>query len=135
MQEAMNAVNYWAVVAAALSMFVLGGIWYSLLFGKSWMRANGFTQEQLRASNPGIIFGGAFLLALAIAYVLALFLGPERDAFMGATAGFMTGLFWVAAAQAITYLFERKPLSLFLINLGYHIVAFTVMGWILGGWR
>ncbi|GAB2489384.1 DUF1761 domain-containing protein [Arenimonas alkanexedens] len=35
----MPEVNIWAVLAAALSGFVLGGLWYSpLLFGKAWQR-------------------------------------------------------------------------------------------------
>lgn len=135
MREAMDAVNYWAVLVAALSAFVAGGLWYSVLFAKIWMKANGFTEQELKKSNMGLIFGGSFVLALAIAYILALFLGPDRDASMGATAGLMAGLFWVAAAFGITYLFERKPLTLFFVNAGYHVVTFTLMGLILGAWK
>jgi len=54
---------------------------------------------------------------------------------MGATAGLMAGLFWVATAMGITYLFERKSLKLYLINAGYHVVTFTLMGLILGAWK
>jgi len=35
----------------------------------------------------------------------------------------------------VTYLFERKPMKLFLINAGYHAVTFPLMGLILGLWR
>jgi hypothetical protein len=35
----------------------------------------------------------------------------------------------------MNYLFERKPLKLFLINGGYHTLQFTVIGAILGFWR
>ncbi len=35
----MNDVNLWAVLAAALSSFLLGGLWYSrALFGVMWHR-------------------------------------------------------------------------------------------------
>ena len=54
---------------------------------------------------------------------------------MGAMVGFMAGMFWVAASIGVTYLFERKPLSLFLINAGYHVVTYTLMGIILGAWK
>ena len=64
-----------------------------------------------------------------------LFLGPERYALMGASAGFMAGFYWVATAIEITYLFERKSLKLFMNNAGYHVVTFTVMGLILGVWK
>ena len=45
-----STINYFAVLAAAVSTFVLGGLWYSpMLFGKAWMRANNFTET--RGSN------------------------------------------------------------------------------------
>ena len=49
-----------------------------------------------------------------------------------AGAGFAAGLCWVAAALGIDYLFERRPLSLWLINGGYHMLQFTLFGLILG---
>ncbi len=41
----------------------------------------------------------------------------------------------VALAMGVTYLFEHRSLRFFLINAGYHAVAFTMMGAILGAWR
>jgi hypothetical protein len=134
-QQSLDSINYFAVIVAALSAFLIGGIWYSVLFAKPWMKENGFTEEDLRKGNMGKIFGGAFILSFIISFVLVLFLGPERNAAIGATAGFMAGLFWVATAFGITYLFERKSLKLFLINAGYHVITFTLMGLILGMWR
>jgi len=106
-----------------------------VLFAKPWMVENGFDDEQLKKGNMGMIFGGSFILSFVISFVLVLFLGPERDALFGAMAGFLAGLFWVATAMGITYLFERKSLKLYLINAGYHVITFTVMGFILGVWR
>jgi hypothetical protein len=134
-QQALESINYLAVIVAALSAFVIGGLWYSALFGKAWMVENGFDDEKLKNSNMAMIFGGSFILSLIISFILVLFLGPERDAMFGASAGFMAGFFWVATAMGITYLFERKSLKLFFINAGYHVITFTVMGLILGMWR
>jgi hypothetical protein len=134
-QQALDSINYLAVIVAALSAFIIGGLWYSVLFGKTWMVENGFTEESLKNSNMAMIFGGSFVLSFIISFILVLFLGPERDAAFGASAGFMAGFFWVATAMGITYLFERKSLKLFFINAGYHVITFTVMGLILGVWR
>ena len=134
-QQSIESINYFAVLVAALSAFLIGGLWYSLLFAKPWMKENGFTEEELSKSNIGKIFGGSFILSFIISFVLALFLGPESNAVIGASTGLMVGLFWVATAMGITYLFERKTLKLFLINAGYHVVTFTVMGFILGIWK
>jgi hypothetical protein len=121
--------NYWAVLLASLSTFLLGGIWYSpAVFGKAWMKENGFTEEGMKNSNMAKIFGLAFILALISAVNLAMFIGPEKDVVMGAVWGFAAGFGWVATFVGTHYLFERKSFTLFLINAGYSVVALTIMG-------
>ncbi len=49
MQDALTHLNWLAIVVAALSTFLIGGLWYSpLLFGKQWMSENNFTEDELR---------------------------------------------------------------------------------------
>lgn len=128
--------NPWAILTATVSAFVLGGVWYSpILFAKAWMEGAGLNEEQLKQGNASRIFGGAFVLTLVMAVNLAAFLGPKADLAFGVFAGFATGLGWVATAFGVTYLFEHRPLKLWLVNSGYQIVAFTLMGAILGAWR
>ncbi|GGK57064.1 DUF1761 domain-containing protein [Rufibacter glacialis] len=132
---ALQDLNWLAVLAAAFSTFLIGGLWYSpLLFAKAWMRANKFTEQEMGNPNMAFIFGLAFVLSFFMALNLALFIGAGDTAF-GATAGFMAGLGWVALAMGVISLFERRPLSYVLTNGGYMTVAFTVMGAILGGWN
>lgn len=129
----MPEVNLLAVLAAAVSAFVLGGLWYSpALFGTKWMQLTGQSEEVLKSGSPTKIFGGAFLFNLASAWVFAMFLGPKPGLEFGAGAGFAAGLFWVAAAFGVNYLFERRPLGLWLVNGGYVTVQFLLMGAILG---
>ena len=129
-------INYLAVVAAAVSAFVIGGLWYSpLLFQKPWMAATKLTDADLKGGEAKI-FGVSFVLCLVMAANLAAFLGgPETTAAWGATAGALAGLGWVALGIGVIGLFERRPLSYALINGGYWAVAMTVMGAILGAWR
>ena len=133
----MGEINYLAAVAAAISTFVIGGLWYSpLLFHRAWARANGFTEADLAKGGAGKIFGIAFALALVMSFNLAAFLGaPDTTAAWGATAGALTGLGWVAPAIATVALFERRSFAYIAINGGYFAVAFTVMGLIIGAWR
>jgi hypothetical protein len=132
-----NQINWLAVVAAALSTFVVGGLWYSpLLFGKIWMRVNGFTEEQVKTFNKGRAFVGAFLLALVMSANLAMFLAdPKTTLLWGVTAGALAGIGWVAAGFAVVALFENRSWSYILVNAGYQIVALVSMGAILGAWR
>lgn len=130
------AINYLAVGAAALSAFLLGGLWYSVLFQKPWMTANGFTDADLKKGNEAAIFGTSFVLCLIMAANLAAFLsGPETTASWGAIAGALTGFGWIAPAIGVIALFERRPLAYTLVNGGYWAVALTLMGAILGTWR
>jgi len=130
-------VNYYAVLAAAVSTFVIGGLWYSpLLFERPWMSANGITAADLKRGSAPAIFGTAFVLALVMAANLAMFLaGPDTTLSWGATAGALTGVGWVAPALATIALFERRSWRYVAVNGAYWIVAFTVMGAILGAWR
>lgn len=128
--------NYLALLVAALSTFLIGGLWYSpAVFGKAWMRENGFTEESMKGGNMIKIFGLTFLLALISAVNLAMFMGPENKPEMGALWGFLAGIGWVATFVGMHYLFERKSITLFLINAGYSIVALTLMGVIIAWWK
>ncbi len=131
--EAFQNLNWFAVICAALSTFLIGGLWYSV-FEKPWMAANSFTKEYLMQRKMPVVFGLSFLFALIMAINLALFVGKEDLAY-GMIAGFMTGFGWVSFSIAIIALFENRPLKYVLINGGYMIVSFTVMGAILGGWK
>ena len=133
--HAVAEINYLAVVAAAVSTFILGGLWYSpVLFVKPWMAASGMTEEKAKAGNMARTFGLSFVLEFIAAFVLALFIGAGAGLHFGLMAGFHVGLFWVGGGLGVIYLFEQRPLKLWLVNAGYMTVAFSVMGAILGVW-
>ena len=129
----MPEVNYLAVHLCGVSSMVLGAIWYAPpVFGRTWQRGVGLSDETLGGGNMALIYGLAFLLSLTAAWVFALFLGPEMALGPSVAAGAAAGLFWVGAAFGISYLFERRGLAMWLINGGYHTVQFTLFGLVLG---
>ncbi|MEO8175776.1 MAG: DUF1761 domain-containing protein [Sphingomicrobium sp.] len=129
----MPDVNWIAILLCAVSSFVLGGIWYSpVLFAKPWQRAAGLSDEAAKSGSMGLIFGLTFVLSLIAATVFAMFLGRDFGLGPAIGAGASAGLCWVAASYGITYLFERRPLTLWLINGGYHTLQFMLFGAILG---
>ena len=132
-----STINYFAVLAAALSTFVLGGLWYSpLLLGKAWMLANGFTDADLQTFSKARMFGWSFLFSLVMALNLAMFLaGPTTNVTWGMAAGGLAGLGWVAMAIAVIGVFENRSWKYIAINGGYMTVAFVIMGAIIGAWR
>jgi hypothetical protein len=129
------AINWLAVLAASLVGFVIGGLWYGPLFGKTWMKIVGLTEEDAAGFNMVKIYSWCFVLQLIMATNLAMFLGPESTLVTGSLYGFAAGFGWVALAFAINGMFEQKPLKFMLINGGYWTVVFTFMGLILGVWH
>jgi hypothetical protein len=130
-------INWLAVVAAALANFLIGGLWYSpAFFGKTWMRANGFTEQDLQKGSPAVIFGLSFVFCLIMAANLAAFTGaPSVTLGFVVFAAVAAGLGWAALGLCVVALFERRPWSYLFINGGYLTVSFAVMGLILGAWR
>jgi len=131
MQNAFQNLSWLAIALASVSAFLLGFLWYSVLFQKRWMKENGFTEESLKDASMLKIFGTSFLLMFFAAFNLAMFIGPGGASF-GTMAGFLAGFGWVFTFMGVTYLFERKSLALFLINGCYSVVSLTIMGLIIG---
>ncbi len=133
----ISTLNWLAIIVAALANFMLGGLWYSpVLFGKTWQKENNLSDEDLKKGNMAKIFGFAFLWSFVMAFNLGMFLNDSStDLSFGAMAGFLAGFGWVAAAIFIIGLFERKSNTYMLINAGYMIISFLLMGIIIGAWR
>jgi hypothetical protein len=130
-------INHLAVLTAALSSLVLGGLWYSpLLFYKAWRNANGFTDEELKQKSSPLPFVLAFGFGVVMSYNLAFFLaGPSTDAVWGLAAGARAGLGWAAMLVATIAVFERRSWAYILINGGYCVVYLSAAGLIIGAWR
>ncbi len=130
-------INHIAVFVCAVLSLVLGALWYSpILFGKIWQQEVGLSDEELAKINPAKVYGLSFLLAWIMSYNLAFFLGDNSTTWQwGIAAGLLAGIGWVAAMYITISLFEQRSLKQILINCGYIIVYFGLIGFVLGIWR
>ena len=132
-------VNYLAVIAAIAVNMIVGAVWYSpLLFARPWMAANGFTEEQIKAQGSatrGYIV--SVIASVVIAFAIALFAqaAGAGAAIDGLLLGLAAGMGFVATTSATNYIFESRPLKLYLINAGYPVVSFTLIGLLIGAWQ
>ena len=126
----MPDVNWLAVVVAAVSAFVLGGIWYGPLFGAAWMKERGFTEEELKKGNMLLIYGTTFLLSIVSAIFLGHLLAHFGEMSARSTMMISTGiaLGFIVPAIGTNYLFSRASLKLFGIDAGYWIAFYAAMG-------
>jgi predicted membrane-bound spermidine synthase len=129
----MMHVNWLAVVVAAVSAFVLGGLWYGPLFRHAWCREAGIAADGAR--HPARVFAVAFLAALLAAVAFAFLLGPAPGLHRALHHGFVAGLGIAAMSFGINYAFAGRSLKLWLIDGGYHTLQFTLYGLIIGLWQ
>lgn len=128
-------INFISILVAALSSFTLSSVWYSnLLFRQAWLESCGLTELDLQSANKKRQCIGTFLFSFLAAFVLSIFLGNESSLGLSVGTGFAIGLFWVSSSLGLSYLYEQRPVKLFLINSGYYVSQFSLMGLILGGW-
>jgi hypothetical protein len=131
-----SGLNWWAILVATVAGFMLGGLWYGPIFGKSWLRAIGKKEEDL--TNPAPAFAISFFTAFVTALLMALLigaLGMVETALDGALLCLYIGVGFIAAAMASDYAFCRWPQELFFIQAGYRVVYSVIVGAILAAWR
>ena len=131
----MEGINILAVAVAAVSSFLLGGIWYGPLFKNVWCREAGVDPDPAKGGHPAKVFGGALVFSLLSAFAFAKLLGPAPDMHHAVHMGAMVGFCFVAASFGINYLFANRSFKLWAIDGGYHTLQFTLYGLILGLWH
>jgi hypothetical protein len=132
-------VNHWAVLVGAAVYFVLGGLWYALIFTKPWTRALALAPDAKAKAEKD--FPKALVCHVVSGLLTATVLG-----FVIRTAGARTLLdgiiygLWVWLAFAFTvnlnaFMFEKRPAPVFLINGGFYLVAFAAIGGLFAVWQ
>lgn len=88
--------NFLAIIIATVIDFIIGALWYSLLFGKLWGRIHGFDklpkavqEKMMKAMGP--FYALQAVMTLVTAVVLAIFIAyqPTWNAYA------MAAFFWV----------------------------------------
>ncbi len=128
--------NYLAVIVSAIAYWLLGAIWFAVLFSKPWMELEHWTEAQAKTMNPVLPYVVSFILNLLIAYVLSQ-LCLWRNATTAARGAALGILLWIGVVGPITYttyMYEMRPFHLFAINEFYPLVGLALMGAILGAW-
>lgn len=121
-----ESINEVSVLVTAILAMAIGSIWYSpLLFGKHWMRAAGLSEADLSSSKEVMLklFSGAFLANLVLMFVLAQFVSFTQIAEKSLKSSALLLVLFLLAVMASAVIWEKKPLSYLLINVGYTAVV------------
>ena len=131
----MTRFNLLAVIVAAASSFLLGGLWYSkALFESAWRHEAGDARPA-EPGHPVRVFGTSFAFALVAAAAYAWLVPAPAGALEALVQGLVVGAGFVGASFGINYQFAGRSTRLWLIDAGYHTVQFVLYGLIIGLWR
>jgi len=130
-------VNWPAVLVGGIAYFMLGAVWYSFLFKGAWIKASGVNMNDPNAKSGVAQTMLASLVLMIIASIGLGLLITRIDTFgwmSGCKIGLITGVCFSATATSISYLYEKRPMSLHLINGFYNIFGCVIAGIIIGLW-
>ena len=130
-------INYMAVIVAALANYIIGSIWYGVLFTKRWKTLSGISEMKL---VPGFIVLG-LVASFLMSYVLdhALIYASVYMKMNGMGAGLMCGFFnWLGFIAPVTLgvvMYQKKSWMLWILDNTYWLLSLLVMGAILSSWK
>ncbi len=136
-----NEINWLAVLVAGFATFMLGGVWYTALFGKAWQAAHGFSDETVKKvqaqMNPAKFFGGMFVCYLVVALGMAIagqWCGIHTLA-GGAEMGLVVGLLIGTPIVLTNHMPSMVKPAGFFIDAAYSLIYCVLIGAILGAWH
>jgi hypothetical protein len=115
-------INYFAVIVSAVIFFLLGWVWYGVLFSSLWMQYTGITMDQApTGSEMAMQMGGSFIAYFITFYCLAHVnhAFQVKDVKGALQSGFWTWLGFIATVLFVMNLYQLKPFGLWLIDAGY----------------
>ena len=91
--------------------------------------------EEMR-KGAGKLYGITFIASLISAFVLGkiIEITTVNSVPYGMKIGFAVWLGFVTTVQLTSTLFKKRPIKLYLIDTGYQLVCYLVMGAILARW-
>jgi hypothetical protein len=125
-------INGWAVFLGGVLAMGIGFAWYSpILFGKLWARLTGTSVDGLSRSPKSMAgtylagFAGSLVMSAGIGYFI--YWTAAATWVQGLETAFVVWAGFVVPVQLATVLWERKPPTLFLVNVSYYLVILTTL--------
>ena len=138
--------NMLSVAIAALVPMIMGFIYYHpKVMGSAWMKANGFTADNVTPPKP-IWYLVALLLSFMLSFRLCIDVtaqgqdvAPDGHSYItfqhGIAHGIINTIFILLPVLGTLKIFERRSWSWLFVNLGYWGITLMIMQGILSNWR
>jgi hypothetical protein len=133
----ISQLNWLAIAVAAVAYFMLGALWYGVIFKTAWIRESGVDMNSPRAKKGG---GGIMVVTLILEFVtavgiaiLANRIGATGGVISGIKLGLLTGVAFAAIAVWISFMYQMKSNTLMAIDGAYHVLGHIICGAIIFG--
>lgn len=134
----MPVINWVGVLVAWIVSWLVHGIWY-MLFGRPWMRALGWTTGDMQADGgrrrmPAGPMIASLIAELVMTLMLAGIIGHMGGpaVIIGLVSGALVWLGFVVTTIAVNNAFQRRSLTLTVIDSGGWLAVLLVQGLVLG---
>lgn len=124
-----------AIVAGGVANFMLGALWYALLFQKAWIQSTGRTAEEIHSSGgPGATMALTLLGTLSTTLVLAIIFQWVGGSTVldGLVIGLLLGVgisFWERFKTAVYNVDDKVHVwAMFRIDAAYNVCGLAVAG-------
>jgi hypothetical protein len=126
-------INHAAAWVGAIAFFVWGYLWHAVLFKNQYMT---FMSQNMTPTSP-MPYIVAFIVAVVIGYGSAIALADSEHptASHGISFGLFMGVVFYAGITLTQSLFRGEPLGLWLLDAGFALIGFALVGAIVGGWK
>jgi len=140
LQSFFQHANWRAVVVAAVAFFIIGSLWFSLLFGKIWQREVEKHGVKIPDPKGGQIAAKMIQTFLcnaiaALSMALLVYITGTTGAVNGAKLGLLCGVGFCATSIITANIWESRSTKLVAIDFGYPLVGIIVCGMILSVWK
>lgn len=136
----LSHAHYLAILVAALAYFILGSLWFSALFGKTWsaqMAKQGIVIKEPEKGQIAKKMLQTFIYNLIAAFSIAylVFISGSYSWLSGLKMGVLCGLGIATMGICIAYTWESRSFKLVAIDAGYAVVGMAICGTILAAWH
>jgi hypothetical protein len=120
-------ISYVWIVIAAIIQWLFGGLWYGVIFRKSWTKLIGLAPGE-KPKNWIFALASGFLACLLLSFIMAHIFAMTGVRVFG--EGFSVGvacwLGFMAPPLFAQHVFEGRRANLFVINAAYWLMAMGI---------
>lgn len=124
------------ILAAAIFQWLLGVLWFSVIFRKSWKKLVGFAEGE-KPKNQIFTMVVSFIACLLLSFVLSHIVGwaNANDFQKGFGIGAVCWLGFMAPPLFTQHIAENRRANLFAINAAYWLLAMALGGALLAAFH